>query len=264
MFGILVIAITTAVPVLLLYFGYRWNQWVGFLLEAILCYWLFATKSLKDESMKVYDELEKQDLPGARYAVSMIVGRDTRELTEQGVTKATVETIAENTSDGILAPLLYMMIGGGILGWAYKSVNTMDSMVGYKNHKYRYFGTFAAKLDDVVNYIPARISAWLMILSSYLMGFDGENAAKIHRRDHGNHASPNSAQTESVMAGALDVQLAGNAYYFGELYEKPTIGDDIRPIEYEDIKRANRLLYGTAVVSVIIFGMIRFLICAFM
>jgi len=190
----------------------------------------------------------------------MIVGRDTKSLSVEGMTKATVETIAENASDGVLAPLFYMMLGGAVLGYCYKSINTMDSMVGYKNDKYRYFGTCAAVLDDVVNYIPARISGWIMILSAYIQKFHGANAKKIFHRDRYNHASPNSAQTEAVMAGALDIQLAGNAYYFGKLYEKPTIGDAIRPIEIEDIYRANRLLYGTATCAVIILGCVRILL----
>lgn len=221
-------------------------------MESIVCYQLFAAKSLRTESMKVYHELEKGDLAGARRAVSMIVGRDTAELTEEGITKAAVETIAENASDGVIAPMIYMMLGGATLGWAYKAINTMDSMVGYKNEKYQYFGTFAAKLDDVVNFIPSRLSAWAMIAVSFILGFDGKNAVKIYRRDNRNHASPNSAQTEAAAAGALDIQLAGNAHYFGKLYEKKTIGDPIREIEKEDIKRANRLLYGTAILSMVV------------
>ena len=170
--------------------------------------------------MRVYRELKKKDLPKARYAVSMIVGRDTAELTEEGVTKATVETIAENTSDGIIAPLFYMAVGGPALMFLYKGINTMDSMVGYKNEKYLYFGRYAAKLDDIANYIPARISAWLMIAGAYITGMDGKNAKKIFQRDRYNHASPNSAQTEAVMAGALDIQLAGNALLFRKTLRK--------------------------------------------
>lgn len=139
----------------------------------------------------------------------------------------------------------------------YKGVNTMDSMVGYKNEKYRNFGRCAAKFDDILNYLPARISAWLMIAGAYLGGYDGKNAVKIFQRDRYNHASPNSAQTEAVMAGALDIQLAGNAFYFGKLYEKPTIGDDIRRVEYEDIRRANRLLYISAALGAFAFAAVR-------
>ena len=164
-----------------------------------------------------------------------------------------METVAENSSDGIIAPMLYMAIGGIPLMFLYKGINTMDSMLGYKNDKYLYFGRCAARLDDVANYIPARISGWLMALSTVFVGMDTKNAVKIYRRDRRNHASPNSAQTEAAMAGALDVQLAGNAYYFGKLYEKPTIGDPIRPVKIEDIPKANKLLYATCIVGAILF-----------
>ena len=240
--------------------AYDLNFWCGFLLEVIMCYQLFAVRSLKDESMKVYKELVKSDLEASRKAVSMIVGRDTQSLTVEGVTKAAVETIAENTSDGTLAPMLYMFIGGPVLGWFYKAVNTMDSMVGYKNEKYIHFGRYAAKFDDVMNYIPARLCAMLMIFASYILKMDWKNAKKIFLRDRFNHASPNSAQTEAVMAGALRIQLAGDAWYFGKRYEKPTIGDALRPVEIEDIPRANRLLYATAIVSFIIFGIVQLLL----
>ena len=240
--------------------AYDLNFWCGFLLEVIMCYQLFAVRSLKDESMKVYKELVKSDLEASRKAVSMIVGRDTQSLTVEGVTKAAVETIAENTSDGTLAPMLYMFIGGPVLGWFYKAVNTMDSMVGYKNEKYIHFGRYAAKFDDVMNYIPARLCGLLMIFASYILKMDWKNAKKNFFRDRFNHASPNSAQTEAVMAGALRIQLAGDAWYFGKRYEKPTIGDALRPVEIEDIPRANRLLYATAIVSFIIFGIVRLLL----
>ena len=245
------------VPFLLLYLAYHIHTVLGIALETFMCYQMLAVKSLKAESMRVYEALKKPDLPGARTAVSMIVGRDTRSLSAAGVTKAAVETIAENTSDGIIAPLFYMAIGGPALMFLYKGIKTMDSMVGYKNEKYLHFGRYAAKLDDIANYIPARISAWLMILASFFAGFDWKNAKKIFLRDRYNHASPNSAQTEAVMAGALDIQLAGNAFYFGKLYEKPTIGDAVREVETEDIKRANRLLYASAALGTLFFALIR-------
>lgn len=245
------------VPWILLTLAFRVHVVLGVVLEAFLCYQMLAVKSLKTESMKVYKELEKSDLNGARKAVSMIVGRDTENLDMAGVTKATVETIAENTSDGIIAPMFYMALGGPVLMFLYKGINTMDSMIGYKNDTYLYFGRCAARLDDVANYIPARLSGWIMILSSIFVGLDWKNGKKIFLRDRLNHASPNSAQTEAVMAGALDVQLAGNACYFGKVYEKPTIGDDLRPIESQDIVRANRLLYLSAVVSALMFGIVR-------
>lgn len=245
------------VPFLLLYLAYHIHTVLGIALETFMCYQMLAVKSLKAESMRVYEALKKPDLPGARTAVSMIVGRDTQSLSAAGVTKAAVETIAENTSDGIIAPLFYMAIGGPALMFLYKGINTMDSMVGYKNEKYLHFGRYAAKLDDIANYIPARISAWLMILATLFAGFDWKNAKKIFLRDRYNHASPNSAQTEAVMAGALDIQLAGNAFYFGKLYEKPTIGDAVREVETEDIKRANRLLYASAALGTLFFALIR-------
>jgi adenosylcobinamide-phosphate synthase len=232
----------------LLFLFYRLHPFFGCMLEAVMTYQILATKCLKVESMKVYERLKAGDLPGARRAVSMIVGRDTECLDEIGVTKAAVETVAENTSDGVIAPMLYLAIGGPVLGFAYKAINTMDSMVGYKNETYLYFGRCAARLDDIVNFIPSRVSALLMILSGFLPGqaFDGRNAWRIWRRDGRKHASPNAAQTESACAGSLGIRLAGNASYFGKMVEKPTIGDAQRPIEYEDIARANRLLYRTA------------------
>ena len=254
---VLVTGTTAVVSGGILYACGRISPWLRFLASVILCYQLFAVKSLKDESMKVYQKLKENDLPGARYAVSMIVGRDTENLSETGVTKAAVETIAENTSDGVIAPLLFLALGGPALGFLYKSINTMDSMVGYKNDKYLYFGRCAAKLDDVVNYIPARISAWLMILASACERMNWKNAEKIYKRDRYCHASPNSAQTEAVMAGALEVQLAGDAVYFGKVVKKPTIGDDIRPVEAEDIKRANHLMYLTSFLGLVFFAGIR-------
>ena len=245
---VLVCLFSGGVPLLVLYYLYRYLPVAGFVLEVFWCYQLLATRSLKDESMKVYDRLKNGTLDEARYAVSMIVGRDTRELTETGVTKAAVETVAENASDGVIAPMIYLAIGGPVLGFAYKAVNTMDSMVGYKNEKNLYFGRFAAKLDDVVNFIPSRVAALLMIVASFLPGkrFSGTGAWKIWRRDSRKHASPNSAQTESVCAGSLGIQLAGDASYFGKTVKKPTIGDALRPVEPEDIRCANVLLYRMA------------------
>lgn len=241
-----VIVISTIIPIIILVAARMINNYLGLAIESFMCYQILATKGLKTESMKVYKKLAEEDLEGARYAVSMIVGRDTKALDEAGVAKAAVETVAENTSDGIIAPMIFMAIGGAPLGFLYKAINTLDSMIGYKNDKYLNFGRFAAKLDDIANFIPARISAYLMIFASFILGFNYKGAYKIYSRDKYNHASPNSAHTESVCAGALNVQLAGNAYYFGKLYEKPTIGDDLRPINYDDIKKANKLLYATA------------------
>ena len=225
-----------------------------FLLETFWCFQILAAKCLASESRKVYDRLKARDLPGARKAVSMIVGRDTEKLTEEGVTKAAMETVAENTSDGVTAPLIYLLIGGAPLGFLYKAVNTMDSMLGYKNDRYLYFGRIPAKMDDVFNYIPARVTALLMTISAFLTGLDGKNAWKIYRRDRKKHASPNAAQTESVCAGALGVRLAGDAVYFGKLYKKEFIGDALRSIEPEDIIRTGRLMYAAELLTLILGG----------
>lgn len=243
-----VIFATFAISVIIIVAAYSINLYAGVIAEAVMTWQILATKCLRVESMRVYDALKTDGVDAGRRAVSMIVGRDTSVLDAAGVTRAAVETIAENTSDGVIAPMLYTAIGGPVLGFVYKAVNTMDSMLGYKNDKYMYFGRFAARLDDVVNFIPARISAYLMIAAAFIGGrqFDGKNAYRIFKRDRFNHASPNSAQTESVCAGALRVQLAGDAVYFGKLVKKKYIGDGLREIEYEDIKRANRLMYITA------------------
>ena len=228
-------------------------------LEVFWCYQLLAAASLKKESMKVYERLKQGGLAGGRQAVSMIVGRDTMNLTEDGVVRAAVETVAENTSDGVTAPMLYMLIGGAPFAFLYKAVNTMDSMLGYKNDRYLYFGRAAAKMDDVFNFLPARLSALLMTAAAFLCGMNAKLAWKIYRRDRYRHASPNSAQTEAVCAGALEVQLAGDAYYFGKLYEKPFIGDPVRPVCPEDIPLACRLMYGTALLTLILGAGIRWM-----
>ena len=228
-----------------------------FLIESFWCYQILAARCLVNESGKVYDRLKENDLPGARKAVSMIVGRDTENLTVEGVTKAAVETVAENTSDGVTAPLLFLILGGAPLGFLYKAVNTMDSMLGYKNEKYLYFGRFPARMDDVFNYIPSRTTALFMIAAAFLTGMDGKNAWKIYLRDRRKHASPNAAQTEAVCAGALRVRLAGDAVYFGRLYKKEYLGDSLRPIEAEDIRRAGKLMYVTAVLMLVVFGAVK-------
>ena len=261
-----VIFATFAISVIIIVAAYSINLYAGVIAEAVMTWQILATKCLRVESMRVYDALRTDGVDAGRRAVSMIVGRDTSVLDAAGVTRAAVETIAENTSDGVIAPMLYTAIGGPVLGFVYKAVNTMDSMLGYKNDKYMYFGRFAARLDDVVNFIPARISAYLMIAAAFIGGrqFDGKNAYRIFKRDRFNHASPNSAQTESVCAGALRVQLAGDAVYFGKLVKKKYIGDGLREIEYEDIKRANRLMYITAflceLLSVVVMSLVLILL----
>ena len=230
---------------------------LGLAVQMFWCGQALAAKGLVQESMNVYRELTKPDLPAARIAVSRIVGRDTEALTAEGVTKAAVETVAENASDGVIAPLFYMLLGGAPLALTYKAINTMDSMVGYKNTQYLYFGRAAAKLDDIANYLPSRIAALLWVVAAALTGNDARSAWRIWRRDRRNHASPNSAQTESACAGALNVQLAGPAYYFGEYYPKPTIGDAVRPIEPEDIRRADRMMYVESLLALALGLLIR-------
>jgi adenosylcobinamide-phosphate synthase len=219
----------------------------GEAVETFLIFQTLATKCLKQESMKVYEKLEKEDLDGARTQVGYLVGRDTANLSGEEVAKATIETVAENTADGVVAPLFYAAVGGAPLAMAYKAVNTLDSMVGYKNDEFLYLGRASAKVDDIWNFVPARLSALAMIGGAKLAGYDWKNAYRIFQRDRYQHLSPNSAQTESVAAGALHIQLGGTHDYFGKPVEKPTIGDDDRPVETEDIKRTNRLLYGAAV-----------------
>lgn len=249
---VLLLSAGTAFAVLLL--CYCINVWLGVAAESVICYYMTAARCLRDESMKVY---KAPDTESARKAVSMIVGRDTAVLDRDGIVRAAVETVAENTSDGVTAPIMYMALFGAVGGVFYKAANTMDSMIGYRNEKYEKIGKFAAKLDDVLNFLPSRLTALTMILAAYLLRLDGRNARKIWRRDRRKHASPNSAQTESVCAGALDIRLAGDAYYFGELHKKPYIGDDIRPIENEDIRRANRLMYVTSVITLIVSAALR-------
>ena len=230
----------------------RLHPLLGLTVQMFWCGQALAARGLVQESTNVYKELKKPDLPGARKAVSRIVGRDTAELTAEGVTKAAVETVAENASDGVIAPLLYMLIGGAPLALTYKAINTMDSMLGYKNEKYLYFGRVPAKLDDVANYIPSRLAGLLWVAAAAFTHNDAKGAWKIWRRDRRRHASPNSAQTESACAGALGVQLAGPAYYFGQYYPKLTIGDALRPIEPEDILRANRMMVAESILALAI------------
>ena len=257
---LLVVTISTAVPALLLWLCDRVSPWLALAVESIMCWQILATKSLKDESMKVYQALETGDLEKSRYAVSMIVGRDTAKLDDAAITRAAVETVAENTSDGIVAPMLFLAIGGAPLGFFYKAVNTMDSMLGYVEPPYKNIGLIPAKMDDVMNYLPARLSALLMLCTGWILKLDVKNGWKIFRRDRYNHASPNSAQTESVCAGLLGLRLAGDAWYHGVLHKKKYIGDGLREIEHVDIRRACKLLYGTAVLSLLLCGGVKLLL----
>ncbi|MDR1148454.1 MAG: adenosylcobinamide-phosphate synthase CbiB [Spirochaetaceae bacterium] len=223
-----------------------------FLASVIIAYFAISPRCLWNEAMKVYRKAGANDIEGARRALSMIVGRDTKPLSMEQVTKAAVETVAESLADGVIAPLFYLAIGGPALAMLYKAVNTMDSMIGYKNERYINFGAFAARLDDVMGWIPARIAARLLIFTAAILKFDAKNAQKIYKRDKFNHASPNSAHCEAAVAGALDIQLGGNAYYEGKLEQKPVIGDALRPAEALDIVRSARLMYGAAIFFVIL------------
>ncbi|MEG1524590.1 MAG: adenosylcobinamide-phosphate synthase CbiB [Clostridia bacterium] len=254
---ICMVMVCTGVPAAILLLAYTISPWLGFPLESIIIWQLLAAKSLKQESKLVHDDLIAGDLQKARHDVSMIVGRDTAMLDDAGVTRAAVETVAENAADGVIAPLFYILLGGGALGCFYKAVNTMDSMIGYKNERYLDFGRTAAKLDDVLNYLPARIAAVLMMIGARLLGLDAKMARQIYRRDHKKHASPNSAHTEAVCAGALHVRLAGDAVYFGKMHPKEYIGDDIRAIEPADIIRANALMMTTAACMLLICLLLR-------
>ncbi len=251
------VLVSTLLPLILLLLVKKINIIAAFILETFWCSQMLAATSLRKESGKVYHALKKGTLEDARQAVSMIVGRDTGKLDRAGVTRAAVETVAENTSDGVVAPLFFIAIGGAAGGFFYKSVNTLDSMIGYKNKKYLHFGSFAAHLDDLVNFIPARIAGLIMVLMSGIGGYDRKNAWKIFKRDRKKHASPNSAQTEAAMAGALGVRLAGDASYFGKLVHKPSIGDPVREIEAEDIPRAGTLMNLTSIAALILFASLR-------
>lgn len=243
---------------------YQFNPHIYTIFSSIAFYQIMATRSLEKAGKKVYSALnsgvtkvhyneskQENSLDEGRKAVAMIVGRDTATLDEEGVIKATVETIAENTTDGVVAPMIYMALGGVVLSFGYKAINTLDSMVGYRNEKYLYFGRFSAKLDDFANYLPSRITAIFMVISSFVLQYDYKNAWKIFKRDRYKHKSPNSGQTESVCAGALNIQLAGDAFYFGELYKKDFIGDSDEKIDKSHILKACALMITTSLIALI-------------
>ena len=235
-------------------------QPLAFVVEVIWCAQAFAVKNLKDEAMKVYRALTSTTLEESRKAVARIVGRDTGELDRAGVIRATVETVAENFSDGVIAPMGFMLLGGATLALCYKAVNTMDSMVGYKNARYLYFGRAAARLDDIANFLPSRIAALLLIASAALTGENAARAFQIWKRDRCKHESPNSAQCEAAMAGALGVRLCGPASYFGQIKVKPYLGDDLRPVDAGDILRACRMELAGSILALALFCGLRFLI----
>ena len=258
--GLLALGLSTGTYILcklILYLLNLLSPPLAFVLELVWCWQALAVKDLKVEAMRVQTALETEGLDAARRAVSRIVGRDTAQLSAAGVARAAVETVAENFSDGVIAPLTCMLLGGAPLALCYKAVNTMDSMLGYKNARYLRFGCIPARLDDAANYLPSRLAALLLIAAAGLLGEDAASALRIWRRDRRKHASPNSAQCEAAMAGALGLRLCGPAVYFGEKVLKPWIGDKRREIVPGDIRRACRLEYGGAVLGLIMIGLIR-------
>ena len=254
---LITVSVSTVIPVFILMLMWKIHPVAYLVVNSIMCAQIIAARELVRECAKVEKALEDDDITEARRAVSYVVGRDTEALDREGICRAAVETVAENGSDGVIAPLFWMFLFGAPGGFFYKAVNTMDSMLGYKNDRYLYFGRAAAKTDDVVNFIPSRISAILMIISCPLCHLDGRNAFRIFCRDRHKHTSPNAAQTESVFAGALNVHLNGPAFYGGVLHEKEYLGDDIHPIEPGDIKRAGHLMYTASALMLIIGVLIR-------
>ena len=239
--------------------SFRINFIIGIIISGIMFYFTISTKALKVEGLKVIKFLLKEDIEGARKQLSYIVGRDTKSLDKEGILRAVVETIAENMSDGVVAPILYAGLLGVPFAFVYKAVNTMDSMFGYKNDKYKDFGFFPAKLDDVFNFIPARVTGYLIVVASYILKMDYKNSYKIYERDKNNHSSPNSAHPEAAVAGALGLRLGGANYYFGKLVDKPTIGDELKKIEINDVYNTNKILYLVAFLSYLISMMLTLL-----
>lgn len=248
------------IPFILLHAAGLVHPMLRLMLHGIMCWTVLAAKSLKDAAVKVYKPLIEDNLLGARNDVGQIVGRDTQSLNSEQISRATIETVAENTSDGVIAPMLFFALGGAPLAFLYKGINTMDSMVGYKNEKYLLFGRAAALTDDIFNFFPARLSAWFMILATWICAMDVKSALRIYIRDKNNHPSPNSAHPEAACAGALGIQLGGSSCYGGAVFHKPTIGDNTRKIQADDIKKACSLMYGTAVLFFLFSCLFRFLL----
>jgi len=238
---LLTAAITWGILRLLKLWGY-WPHFIGMCLISWMC---LSARNLADEAEGVRRALD-ESLEAGRKRVGRIVGRDTQNLSKREIICATLETVAENLSDGVISPMLWLAVGGPVLGMAFKAASTLDSMIGYLDEKYRDVGWFAAKADDVWNWIPARVTAGLMCLGAFMLGMDGKSAVRIVKRDHANHLSPNCAWPESAAAGALGVQLGGTHEYFGKTVVKPTIGDDTRPPEGRDIRRMNLLMFAAS------------------
>ena len=248
-----VAVISLAVPACLLWLCYSLTPFLGIAVEAVMCWQILATKSLRDACMKVFRALKRGNIAKARHNVSRVVGRDTENLDETGIVRAAVESASSNTCDGSIAPLMFLILGGAPLGWLYKAVSTMDSMVGYVDEPYKNFGLIPARADDVLKFIPARISALIMLISGFILNLNVSNGWKIFKRDRYNHKSPNSGQTESACAGLLGVQLGGSASYRGVVHMNKTIGDPIRSIEPNDIVRSCKLLFNTAILAAVLF-----------
>lgn len=254
------IILTFAITYGIIFVCMKINKYLGIIVQGIIIYFCISAKGLVVEGYKVIKYLNEGNIEKSRKQLSYIVGRDTESLDSKGITRAVIETIAENMSDGVIAPILFAGIFGAAGSMAYKAVNTMDSMFGYKNEKYIKFGYFPAKFDDLFNYIPARVTGILIIISSFFLKRDYKNSFKIYKRDRYNHTSPNSAHPEAAMAGALDIQLGGANYYFGKIVEKPVIGDKIKEIEINDVKKTAEILYLSAVMGFILMVIIKFII----
>ena len=261
--GFLTVIITVSVSFFTAYFIIyslkRINPILGYIAEIIIMWNCIALRCLDTEVMKIYNSLKERDIEKARKQISYLVSRDTESLDEKGIVKATFETATENITDGIISPILYIIIGGAPLGIAYKAINTIDSMIGYKNEKYADFGFFGAKLDDVVNFIPARLTGFAMVIFAFITGKDYKNGYRIMIRDHNKSKSPNAGWTESVVAGVLGIELSGPTVYFGKVVHKDTIGDNVNEINYEHIKTTTDFMYGATLV-VLFMGVVVFLI----
>jgi len=249
---IIVSSLSFVIPFYLLRLAFKVHMLLGLFVEAFMIYQIFATKCLDVETKKVYKALKNGDITEARKAISYLVSRDTESMTDEDIIKASIETIAENLGDGVIAPMFFVVIGGAPLGWYYKSVNTLDSMVGYKNDKFNHYGYCSAKWDDVLNYVPARLTAIFILIAGLFLRLNLKNGIKMLKRDKHNHSSPNSAFPESAAAGLLDIQLGGKASYFGEVSMKPTMGDKNKTIHVEDLYKTKQLLYVTSGVGLFI------------
>jgi len=258
--GVLLWLVTCSVSYFIPFFVLRClygiHQWLGFAAEIVMCYQIFARKSLADAGKQVQNALAVS-LEAGRNTIAQYVGRDTSALTQEEIIRAAVETVAENLNDGVIAPLCYLLLGGAPLGFFYKAVNTLDSMVGYHTKQYEYLGKCAARMDDIFGWVPARLSAVCLMAAAGLSGMDCRNAWRIFRRDRNRHKSPNAGQTEAACAGALHVQLGGDASYFGQIVPKATLGDPDRSITIQDISRACRLMLTASALALLAGCMIR-------